>query len=789
MTDELARLRAALHDRYRVERELGRGGMATVWLAQDLKLHRAVAVKVLRPELATALAAERFVREIRVTGTLAHPHILPLFDAGQEDGLLYYVMQYVPGESLRQRLTREKQLPLDEARRIAAEVADALDYAHRHGIVHRDIKPENILLTEGHAFVADFGVSRALAAAAEGEAGGADRLTATGLAIGTLHYMSPEQAAGDREIDGRADIYALGCVLYEMIAGVPPFQGATAESLLRQQLLESPRPLAAFRAGVPPEFERAVARALAKVAADRWPSGAAFVTTLTGPGTAPRPLPAVRRWMAAAALGAAALVGIALYRNWGRRPATGVAVLCLANLSRDSGDVYLADGLTEEITARLGQVGRLVVKSRTSVSHFCRRPSEDAGRALGVANLVTGSVRRDGHRLRVTVALERAATGVRLWGDQFDGPDTAVLRFEETIATAVARATAGRLTPTERQSLASVPTRDPLAHDHFLRGNHYLAQRTASGVDRAIAEFDSAARLDPQFVEAVARLAYGYALFLYYGWPYHGLGADSLLALTRVNADRALAIDSGLAEAWLARGRLLEALHPRTYEGAIAAYQRAVALDSQDAEVLNILGASLRELGDDSAAARAFHRALVLEPDRATTLTLLGIQAALDRRYDVARRWTDSALAVDPGFYDAYVSRGFYRLFSGDTTGARADAQVAMQLPAGNHLGDETLLVLVDARTGKMAAARARAERMERALGPARPSPLQGSLVSQALVAVGDRERALGVLERVEPRGAALWFWLRPAAFDALRTDHRFMRLVAESEPLYRRFK
>ena len=506
MADELTRVRAALRGRYRLERELGRGGMATVWLAEDVKHHRPVALKVLRPELASALAAERFIREIRVTGRLAHPHILPLFDSGQEGGFLYYVMPYVPGESLRQRLEREKQLSLDDACRIASEVAEALDYAHRHGIVHRDIKPENILLSEGHALVADFGVSRALAAAAEG-----DRLTETGLAVGTLHYMSPEQAAGDREVDGRADIYALGCVLYEMIAGVPPFQGATAESVLRQHLLETPRPLAAFRPGVPREIEHAVALALAKVAGDRWPSGAAFAAALAHGGeTSPPPPTRVRRGVVAAAIVAAAVAGtVFLATRLGHRPGASVAVLCFANLSPDSADAYLADGLTEEITARLGQVRRLVVKSRTSVSHFCYEPSGDAGRALGVANLVSGSVRRDGHRLRVTVALERAKPGVRVWGDEFDGPDTAVLRFEEDIATAVARATAGRLTPTERQSLASPPTRDPVAHDHYLRGNHYLAQRTARGVERAIAEYRAAVRLDPQFVEALARLAYG----------------------------------------------------------------------------------------------------------------------------------------------------------------------------------------------------------------------------------------------------------------------------------------
>src|SRR6266699_626359 len=213
MADEVAHFREALRGRYRLERKLGRGGMATVWLAEDLKQHRSVALKVLRPELASVLAAERFVREIRVTGNLAHPHIVPLFDSGQADGFLYYVMPYVPGKSLRQRLEREKQFSLEEACRITAEVADALDYAHRHGVVHRDIKPENILLSEGHALVADFGVSKLLQA-------GPSRMTTASAILGTPSYMSPEQLSGGQEpIDGRADVYALGCVLYEMLVG------------------------------------------------------------------------------------------------------------------------------------------------------------------------------------------------------------------------------------------------------------------------------------------------------------------------------------------------------------------------------------------------------------------------------------------------------------------------------------------------------------------------------------------------------------------------------------------
>src|SRR2546426_416566 len=267
MVDDLAELRAALRSRYTLEREIGRGGMATVWLARDLKHERAVAIKVLRPDVASTLTAERFLREIAIAARLTHPHIAPVFDSGKADGFLYYVMPYVHGESLRQRLQRERQLPLPEALGIAREVADALDYAHRHGVVHRDIKPENILLEEGHAVVADFGVARAIAAAAPGES-----LTDAGLAIGTVHYMSPEQAAGERDIDGRADTYALGCVLYEMITGVPPFQGDTAEGVLRRKLIESPRPLSDYRAEVPDTIEaaRSEERRVGKECRSRW---------------------------------------------------------------------------------------------------------------------------------------------------------------------------------------------------------------------------------------------------------------------------------------------------------------------------------------------------------------------------------------------------------------------------------------------------------------------------------------------------------------------------------------
>jgi Tol biopolymer transport system component/tRNA A-37 threonylcarbamoyl transferase component Bud32 len=279
MPETQSRLQVALADRYRIEREIGAGGMATVYLAQDLRHDRRVALKLLRPELSAVIGAERFLAEIKLTANLQHPHILPLFDSGEADGFLFYVMPYVEGESLRARLTREKQLPVADAVRIAGEVASALDYAHRHGVVHRDIKPENILLHDGQALVADFGIALAASKA------GGNRMTETGMSLGTPHYMSPEQAMGEREITARSDVYALGVVLYEMLTGDPPFTGSTAQAIVARVLTETPRPILPQRHTIPPEVEATVLTALEKLPADRFASAAEFAEALKGRGT------------------------------------------------------------------------------------------------------------------------------------------------------------------------------------------------------------------------------------------------------------------------------------------------------------------------------------------------------------------------------------------------------------------------------------------------------------------------------------------------------------------------
>src|SRR5436190_9656029 len=283
MTDTRSHLATALTDRYRIERELGAGGMATVYLAYDLRHERKVAIKVLKPELAAVIGAGRFLREIKTIATLQHPHILGLIDSGEVNGTAYFVMPFVEGESLRDRLNREKQLPIADAVRISTEVAAALDYAHRHGVIHRDIKPENIMLHDGSALVADFGIALAISSA-----GGGSRMTETGMSLGTPHYMSPEQAMGEREITARSDVYALGAMTYEMLIGDPPFTGSTAQAIVAQVLTEEPRPLVVRRRSIPPEVEHAVLTALEKLPADRFGSAQEFAAALSGAGTVHR---------------------------------------------------------------------------------------------------------------------------------------------------------------------------------------------------------------------------------------------------------------------------------------------------------------------------------------------------------------------------------------------------------------------------------------------------------------------------------------------------------------------
>jgi serine/threonine-protein kinase len=422
------RLSAALHSQYEVVRELGRGGMATVYLARDLAEDREVAIKLLHPDLAAAVGGDRFRREVEIATRLKHPHILPVWSAGEAAGSLYYVMPFLRGESLRDLLDRERQLSIEQAVQLACEAAEALDYAHKHGVIHRDIKPENILLQDGHAFVADFGIARAVS-------GSEEKLTQTGVTLGTPTYMAPEQVFAEREIDGRADVYALGVVLYEMLAGMPPFTGPNAQAIMARHTMEQVPELAIVRQSVPDHVEDAIYRALAKTPADRFTTALEFAEALRKPG----PRSGTRRTsrltshdrrqhkMRRVVYSAAAIVPFLLGVTgvwWYMRPKTltadeavaarRVAVMYFDDLSEGGRLAPVADGLTESVIEVLSQVNQLSVISRNGVEPFRGRdvPDDSIGRALRVGSVVRGTIEPTrGDSVTVTVKLVNGATG------------------------------------------------------------------------------------------------------------------------------------------------------------------------------------------------------------------------------------------------------------------------------------------------------------------------------------------------------------------------------------------
>ncbi|MGE5231560.1 MAG: protein kinase domain-containing protein, partial [Deltaproteobacteria bacterium] len=543
LTDPTASLREALRDRYALERELGRGGMATVYLAQDVRHKRPVALKTLRPELAASLGPERFQREIELAARLQHPHILTVLDSGETAGQLWFTMPYVEGESLRDRLRRERQLSVEEALRITREAAQALQYAHEHGVVHRDIKPENLLLTrDGNTLVADFGIARALS--------GDEHLTQTGMSVGTPAYMSPEQASGDRALDARTDIYSLGCVLYEMLAGEPPYTGPTAQAILLKRFAEAAPSVRKARPSVPEGVDQAIHRALAPIPADRFPTAAEFgrallpaavaaaaePTTVVAPAADPRAagLPASppaarprRLPVTAIALGVGFLIGLGVLFAW-RRTHTGasestgprvLAVLPFENLG-DSADAYFADGVTEEVRGKLSRLPGLEVIARTSSNEYrhTSKRAQEIARELGADYLLTATVRWEkagggASRVRVTPELVDVGPGHAprtRWQEGFDASLTDVFQVQADIAGKVASALDVALGDSARHELAARPTRNLAAYDAFLKGeaaSQSLAAQDPPSLRRAVGFYEQAVALDSAFVPAWAQLA------------------------------------------------------------------------------------------------------------------------------------------------------------------------------------------------------------------------------------------------------------------------------------------
>ncbi|HTO72651.1 MAG TPA: protein kinase, partial [Gemmatimonadales bacterium] len=685
-------LAAALADRYRIERELGQGGMATVYLAEDLKHHRKVAVKVLRPELAAVLGSERFLREIETTANLRHPHILPLFDSGvvavgsQELGVggstpnsklptpnafLYYVMPFVEGESLRDRLNREKQLPIADALQIAGEVADALSYAHGRGIVHRDIKPENILLESGHAVVADFGIARAVRAA------GGEKLTQTGMSVGTPLYMSPEQAAGESDLDGRSDLYALACVLYEMLAGQPPFTGATAEILVRQHLTVDAPPITNYRPAVPAGVSAALARALAKSPADRFNPVAQFSEALQRPASSSAVTAVVagpvrrgrRIWIGGAILVVALLAVFGMVQRRTTRTApTGtasVAVLPFVDLSPDRTNTYLGDGISETLINALANVPGLSVAARTSAFSF-RDKAEDVreiGRQLGVATVLEGSVQKAGDHLRVTAQLIKTADGLHLWSENFDRGAGDIFAVQDEVARAVANALQLRLLAAADSGGTRGGTHNAEAYDAYLLGRYHWNRRTTEGMIDATAAFKKALALDSNYALAWSGLADSYVLSIPQEYDVPGINPDSILQLGEKAARRAIALEPRLGEAYASLGEIVDYLGRR--QEARDAFRQGVTLAPNYATGHQWYGYYLAgvNLWDDAIGEmETAHR---LDPlSHVITLSLACFYDGADRFADATPLY-EQGLAQSPEAYYAWAAMVGHQLALG----------------------------------------------------------------------------------------------------------------------------
>jgi serine/threonine-protein kinase len=616
MPELLAKLQENLTGRYVIERELGRGGMATVYLARDIQHERPVALKVLHPELAVSLGAERFQREIRMAARLQHPHILGVHDSGSVGEYLWFTMPFVEGQSLRERLTREGQLAVSEAVRITREAALALDFAHRHDVVHRDIKPENILLIDGQAMVADFGIARAIQT-------GGESLTQTGMAIGTPGYMSPEQASGDRNTDARTDVYALGCVLYEMLAGEPPFTGPTAQAVITRLMTETPRSLTAIRKAIPLPVVAAVEQAMNKSPADRYATAGDFARALesaTGASGVTVATPRRRRWLgvSAAAVGIALLVAFAVPALPHKTASAGVrriAVLPFENAG-SADDEYFADGMTDEVRSRLSSIGGLQVTARASSSQYKRskKTLRDIGRELEVQYLLTGTVRwskeQNVNRVRVTPELIEVANGSNKWSQPYDTVLSNVFEVQAGIASRVADALNVALAAPIQERIARRPTTSLDAYDEFLKGE----QITKS------------------------------------------LGAGDGITLSKglEHYERAVALDSMFAQAWSAIARAQSSISytAPTKEGVERAHyaaERALALAGDRAEGPLAMGAYLLNISIDLPGARAqFLEGLKREPSNAALLTSLANVERSMGRFDDALSHARQAQLVDP---------------------------------------------------------------------------------------------------------------------------------------------
>ena len=740
MIDPLERLRTVFDGRYRLSHELGRGGAATVYLAYDRRHDREVAIKVLLDEVAASVGRERFLREIQLAARLSHPHILPLYDSGEANGALYYVMPNVKGQSLRDKLDAQSQLPMRDAVRIASEVASALDHAHRLGIIHRDIKPENIMLQDGHALVADFGIGKAMSDTAS------ETLTQAGMSVGTPAYMSPEQAVGE-EVDGRSDLYSLACVLYEMIVGEPPFTGPTVQAVIAKRFVQTPLDVAALREGVPRPVARAVQQALARVAVDRQETAALF-------GSALNEVDAATTKSAV--------------------PAKSLAILPFENLSADPDNQYFADGIADDILDALVQIDGLYVAARNSAFSFRGKhtPLAEIGDALHVATVLQGSVRKAGNRLRIAVQLVSVTDGYHLWSERFDRELVDVFAVQDEIAAAIAAKLQVTFVP-PAEPAGKVTGAQVEAFELIAKGRALTAQRGRSLL-AARECLERAIQLDPMNAEAHAALGAALMEFVRFGL----LPVTEGRPLAQAALARALELDASMAAAMGTMGMVCLFLD-HDPSAAFAWWERALALQPRLVEVrasYALHGLLMWRGDDDERALTELARAVADDPRSAFCAAHYGVGLAAASRVAEAITQVERACSLDP---QAFLSQ--YGRVAALSRTLEVERTLEVAKVAFASIGRHVLILGWLTKSYVTQGDRMRAEGLYAEL-QARSLTDDVSRMALALAAdaLGREDEAITyALESVRRCDFTIPFWTRSAfSSDALRAHPRYPELL-----------
>ena len=741
--DPVGRLRQALKGRYDILREIGQGAFAVVYLARDARHERSVAIKILNSGGGSDTGELRFIREIRVLAALQHPNILPLHDSGHVEELLYYVMPYVGGETLRTRISRERQVPIDAVISIAREVSDALAYAHGQGIIHRDIKPENILLSAGHAIVADFGIARAI------DLAGVRQLTRTGGGSpGTPAYMSPEQLLSENEIDGRTDIYSLGCVVYEMLTGKPPFAGKDgfAKRFTEQAPLAS-----AMRRDTPAWLDAIVARALSREPDDRFTNAGELVRALERPATgefvaAVSPEPRVT-------------------------DVASIAVMPFANMSADPENEYFSDGITEEILNALASIPTLNVASRTSSFAFKGKPLgiPEIGRQLNVKTVLEGSVRRAGKKVRITAQLINVTDGYHLWSERYDRDLEDVFAIQDEIARTIADRLKLKLTRAQNAALTNRQTEDIEAYELYLRGKHCAYRWNITGMaEKSLAYFEAALARDPSYALAYHGIADAYSLFGLYALLPPAVAVDKALAA----ASKAVELAPNLPEALTSLGWVQ--LLSWDWQGAEKSLMQALEINPRYPQAHNFMGWLFCAFDNRKDAALATARAQELDPFSPAGNGIAALVAYAGHRYDDAIEASGQALERDPtsalsllAISMSYAAKGDFR-------------QAVLHAERGVHLSPKVhflrgILGAVYAMAGQSGAAQ---RVLKELLEEAKTAYVAPIIISWIHLHLGDHDAAFEWMERAyDEHSCTFSLGLGSSLYDPIREDPRFLRL------------